>query len=222
MKHPETKIYFNRVYNAVVQGLDYLRIIHMLRKSKIFIIDRIVKLLVYKICEFLDLKMLDSYNVQIKNAKENTRVIKRIDVCRYLLSRKIRSVKKCKIFETDAMIVLSYYPVLSKLNDIWSSFKNAFDKKSPELIDEFIKHNINSEFESIRRFTKGINRDIIPVKNGILFQTTSGFVEGNNALLKNIKRSCGARTSLDVLFKRMYGRKMITQNYKEKKEEMIK
>lgn len=57
-------------------------------------------------------------------------------------------------------------------------------------------------FPEIAGFCDGIKKDIVPVRNAISMDASSGFVEGNNNKFKLIKRILFGRAGLDNLAKK--------------------
>ena len=69
----------------------------------------------------------------------------------------------------------------------------------PHAINEYIKKYGNTK---IAGFCDGIKNDIVPVRNAISMDASSGFVEGNNNKFKLIKRILFGRAGLGNLAKK--------------------
>ena len=71
----------------------------------------------------------------------------------------------------------------------------------PEWLDAFISRHENG---TLANFVLGIKMDREAVRNAIIYDLSSGFMEGTNNLLKLVKRAMFGRASIKLLEKKMY------------------
>ena len=76
-------------------------------------------------------------------------------------------------------------PIIVWVADSFHEFHEILMGKEPEKTDKYIEKHTNTELSS---FCNGLKNDIVPVKNAISLDVSSGFVEGNNNNFKLIKR----------------------------------
>lgn len=125
-------------------------------------------------------------------------VIKRSSLLRYILT--INPGKK-----RDETIICyinkikEKYPVVETTEKMFSELHTVIMGKNPDAINEYIKKYGNTK---IAGFCDGIKNDIVPVRNAISMDASSGFVEGNNNKFKLIKRILFGRAGLGNLAKK--------------------
>lgn len=124
--------------------------------------------------------------------------IKRSEILKYLLTVNPKTKKD----ETVGMyidVIKEQYPIARKVESIFKEFHSVIMGNQTEALDDFLHKYEASE---IRSFCNGVNKDIISVKNAIIFPISSGFVEGNNNKFKLIKRIVYGRSKLENLTKK--------------------
>ena len=90
-------------------------------------------------------------------------------------------------------------PLLKELWDISVKFRGVFENKSVVLLQEWIDLVMDSSFQSLKCFVKGIIRDWEAIKAAILIVDNNGVTEGNVNRLKNIKRQMYGRAGFELL-----------------------
>jgi len=124
-------------------------------------------------------------------------IIKRNNLLKYLLTKNPK-IKKDETIGKYIEAIKVKYPIVEKLETMFNSFYSVVMGDNPEDIDTFLEIYDGSEIDS---FCKGIKKDIIPVKNAISSEVSSGFIEGNNKF-KLIKRIVYGRSKLVNLSKK--------------------
>ena len=130
----------------------------------------------------------------------NITVIKRNEILKYITTRNPK-IKKDKTIEANVEIIKEKYPIIKELEKANISFHEILMGKDPNKLDDFIEEYKDS---NIKTFVEGIKKDIAPIKNAISYETSSGFVEGNNNKFKLIKRILYGRSKLVNLFRKCY------------------
>ena len=145
------------------------------------------------------IKLRQNWHLKYEYSTDIT-VIKRNDVLKYITARNPK-IRKDKIIEENIEIIKEKFPIIEELEKSYTSFHEILMGKDPSKLENFIETYENS---SIRSFVDGIKKDIAPIKNAISFETSSGFVEGNNNKFKLIKRILYGRSKLVNLFRKCY------------------
>lgn len=131
---------------------------------------------------------------------ENIIVIKRNNLLKYLLTINPK-IGKDKIIHENIVIIKEKYPVVTKVEEMFSSFHKTIMGGVPDELDLFINKYGNMEIDD---FCEGLKKDITPAKNAISYKVSSGFVEGNNNKFKLIKRIVYGRSNLVNLSKKCF------------------
>jgi hypothetical protein len=106
---------------------------------------------------------------------------------------------KGDIGKDDIEFIKTSFPVVKTIVECLFKFRDIFEKKSKEVLSEFISAYKECKLEPIKRFTAGIQKDIVPVTNAVVEKYSNGFVEGTNNKLKVIKRVAYGRCKLPLL-----------------------
>lgn len=130
----------------------------------------------------------------------NITVITRNAIFKYITTRNPK-VKKDKTIEANIEIIKKKYPIVEELETAYITFHEILKGKDSSKLDGFIEEYKDS---NIKSFVDGIKKDIAPVKNAISYETSSGFVEGNNNKFKLIKRILYGRSKIVNLFRKCY------------------
>ena len=86
------------------------------------------------------------------------------------------------------------YPFCVFIETAFSRFYEAVMGKNPATMNQFIETYKNDEHLSA--FAESIHRNIVPIKFGITFKESSGFVEGNNNKFELIPHILYGRSGL--------------------------
>lgn len=114
-----------------------------------------------------------------------------------LLYRPIDEVSQISEEQLDRII--GEYPVIGRVYDAVSGFKQTlFSKKESEL-DKWLEETEVLEIEDLRGFINGVKRDIAAVKNAIRYDYNNGLAEGSVNKLKVVKRIMYGRGSFELL-----------------------
>lgn len=114
-----------------------------------------------------------------------------------LLYRPIDEVSSLSKKQLDQII--ETYPVIGKIYDAVSGFKQTlFGKKESEL-DQWIEETELLEIDELTSFINGVKRDIDAVRNAIALDYNNGLTEGSVNKLKVVKRIMYGRGSFDLL-----------------------
>ena len=90
-------------------------------------------------------------------------------------------------------------PLIEELWTLSEGFRKIFEKNSTLLFKEWTDKVMHSSFGSLRRFVKGLSRDLEAVKAAIMNKGNNGQTEGNVNRLKNIKRQMYGRAGFELL-----------------------
>ena len=156
----------------------------------------------YKYCEHLaDIEMIDlPGNLRIDELREEQTKLKYHYVTRNQIFKYIwNGEDESDISKEDIESIKKTFPVIRVLINCLYEFRHIFEKKSKEVLAEFITSYKNNDLEPIKLFTNGIQKDIEPITNAVVEEYSNGFVEGNNNKLKVIKRLSYGRCKLPLL-----------------------
>ena len=92
---------------------------------------------------------------------------------------------------------------LSDLRTCYLAFQEVFRKKDTELLDRWIEKYRLSRLKEMASFSAGIEKDIVAVKNAIIYDMSNGPIEGLNNKLKAIKRQMYGRAGYRLLMLKM-------------------
>jgi len=154
----------------------------------------------YKYCEHLaEMEMVESPgNLRIDEFHDEQTKLKYHYVTRNQIFKYIWSGNN-DIGKDDIEFIKTSFPVVKVLSDCLFQFRNIFEKKSKEVLSEFITNYKDCKFESIKSFIKSIKKDMEPITNAVVEKYSNGFVEGTNNKLKAIKRVGYGRCKLPLL-----------------------
>lgn len=97
----------------------------------------------------------------------------------------------------DALV--AKIPLLFSLRTLYMGFRKILKGGCPDQLDTWIENVKSIGRKNINRFCKGVKKDILAVKNAILYNWTNGLVEGNVNRLKNKKREMYGRSGFELL-----------------------
>ena len=106
---------------------------------------------------------------------------------------------ECSKDKENADGLVSAVPILSKLRTLYIDFRNILKGKCPKQLDIWINNAQLIGRKGIDRFCNGLIKDILAVKNAIIYSWTNGLVEGNVNKLKNKKREMYGRAGFQLL-----------------------
>ncbi|MET3115692.1 transposase [Pedobacter sp. CG_S7] len=95
--------------------------------------------------------------------------------------------------------IVSEIPLLSSLRKVYTDFRNILKGGCPDQLDTWIKYVQSIGRKRMDRFCNGLKKDILAVKNAIIYNWTNGLVEGNVNRLKNKKREMYGRCGFELL-----------------------
>jgi len=156
----------------------------------------------YKYCEHLaDIEMIESVgNLRIDELRDEKTKLKYHYVTRNEIFKSIWNGEEASDISKDDMeIIKNTYPVIDSLIKCLTEFRDIFKTKSKKVLTKFITAYKDSELAAIKKFAKGLQKDIEPVTNAVVKKYSNGFVEGTNNKLKLIKRLSYGRCKLPLL-----------------------
>ena len=206
--------YPNEYKKRTTMGDDYINIIYKMLRDGIIpevILAYVLKLGYQGTIRAITLRIermaKNNFGIELKKGwyskyeyPSDITVIKRKDVLKYITTRNPK-IKKDKTIEANIEIIKEKFPTIEELEKSYISFHEILMGKDSSKLDDFIETYKDS---SIKSFVDGIKKDIAPVKNAISYETSSGFVEGNNNKFKLIKRILYGRSKLVNLFRKCY------------------
>lgn len=95
------------------------------------------------------------------------------------------------------------YPIYKEVIDLVCEFRTILKSKAITEINKWIDRASSLNNKYINSFINGITRDIVAVKNAIIYDYSNGLAEGSVNKLKVIKRIMYGRNSFDMLYKKL-------------------
>lgn len=147
--------------------------------------------------DFFKNKLPSKWDVYKKRYPEDVTIIHKYKVLIYILT-----VTEEKLVNRDKLVgkyidkIRDHYPCVKFVEDAFREFYTAVMGNDAGKIDEFIEKYDGSALNS---FVSGLKMDIEAVKNAVIYEVSSGFVEGNNTKFKLVKRALGGRSGLSNL-----------------------
>lgn len=142
-------------------------------------------------------KLPSKWDVYRKRYPEDVVIIHKYKVLIYILT-----VKKEKLNNRDSLVgkyiekIRKHYPCVSFVENAFREFYEGVMGSDPKKIDDFIEKYDDTALNS---FVLGLKTDTAAVKNAVIYDVSSGFVEGNNTKFKLVKRTVGGRSGLTNL-----------------------
>ena len=126
----------------------------------------------------------------------NTEVVER----KWLLKLLYNPIEKVKgITEAQVEKVVAAYPELGVVYHIVRSFKEIVFSKKVDELDGWMHFAKLLGSEDINSYLNGLSRDIVAVKNAIIYDYNNGLAEGSINKVKLYKRIMYGRCSFDTL-----------------------
>lgn len=129
---------------------------------------------------------------------EDIIVIKRVCLLRYILTINPKK-KRDETISCYIEKIKEKYPVVEVTERMFSEFHAVIMGKNADALSGYLEKYGNTKIAGL---CNGIKKDIIPVRNAISMEESSGFVEGNNNKFKLIKRILFGRAGLINLTKK--------------------
>lgn len=130
----------------------------------------------------------------------NITVIKKNELLKCILTLDPKKNRNSKIVD-NLSIIKEKYPIVTEIEIIFKSFHEIIMGEDTTKLDDFVN---TYEHSFLKSFCKGIKKDITAIKNAISYETSSGFVEGNNNKFKLIKRIVYGKMNLVNLFSKCW------------------
>jgi hypothetical protein len=201
---------------------DWKTICLYLTKEKFTFETNKVKKFTNLVYSLIDIKEPKTKRKTLLEQKRECIIIKRVDLLRIALMRNKRKLLKVPNVSFELLdLVLSTYPIFKELITMYDDFRKCFVLKDVNLIDTFISEYSERSEKEIHTFVKGVSRDIIPIKNGIIYGVSNGPIEGGNNLFKRIKRQLGARATEETLLLRQFCVMAISRVSANKKKKFL-
>ncbi len=118
-----------------------------------------------------------------------------------LLYKPIMEVKGLSIESVNQ--VNEKYPRYKEIIDLVCEFRTILKSKAITELKKWIDQAVSLNNKYINSFISGITRDIVAVKNAIMYDYNNGLAEGSVNKLKVIKRIMYGRNSFDLLHKKL-------------------
>lgn len=161
---------------------------------------KLVDLCIQKISKryFPDRKPTEDLNTIPGFDTKSIVAISRSKIFQYILTIDPEAKKDLKI-DQYMPAILEAFPILTDIEQIFKFFHSIIMGNDITKLDDFIKEFQGSRLDS---FCNGLKKDEKAVKNAIIYDVSSGFVEGNNNKFKAIKRASYGRNKLNSLEKK--------------------
>ena len=95
--------------------------------------------------------------------------------------------------------LIKHVPLLSILRNCHIDFRKILKNGCPDQLDIWIKNIQSTGRKKLVSFCEGLKKDLLAVKNAIIYDWTNGLVEGNVNRLKNKKREMYGRGGFELL-----------------------
>ena len=192
--------FVNIIYKMMVDGYNDVTIYNYLRVYGITCPKRTILNYVKAISQenFPKRKRSPSFDYVEYKYPNDIIIIKRHELLKYILTTN-SNITKNKVISTYLNIIKEKYPIITFIEETFYEFHNILKSNDSKRIDDYIKKYSNSQISS---FCRSLERDISAVKNAVLYDISSGFVEGNNNKFKLIKRTAYGRNKITNLSKK--------------------
>lgn len=154
-------------------------------------------------------RMVQRFLQQLRDEKGQPLVLPAASVLESLKARKavwwfIRNPSKLSETETENLkLLLQASPLVNETYRLVQSFMRMVWQLKGEGLESWLAEVKESEFEELKSFVRGIEKDKAAVLAGLTLPYSNGVVEGHNNRLKLIKRSMFGRAKLELLKKRV-------------------
>jgi len=126
----------------------------------------------------------------------NTEVVER----KWLLKLLYNPIDKVKgITEAQVEKVIAAYPELGVIYHIVRTFKELVFSKQVDALDEWMEFAKLLDSDNVNSYLNGLSRDMVAVKNAIIYDYNNGLAEGSINKIKLYKRIMYGRCSFDTL-----------------------
>lgn len=183
--------YLNKIDELIFQGYTCNKIEEIIRQKGYNGSGALIRYYQSKFKKALYEKQQSSYE-KVKSTEMISRSI--------LLKALYNPMEKIKKLSSEQLEkVYDKYPMFKKIIDLVNSFKAVLKSKRVESLDKWIEDAAILENREVFSFINGITRDIIAVKNAIMYDYNNGLAEGSVNKLKVIKRIMYGRCSFEML-----------------------
>ena len=154
-------------------------------------------------------RMVQRFLQQLRDDKSQPLVLPAASILESLKARKavwwfIRNPSKLSETETQNLkLLLQSSPLVNEVYRLVQSFMRMVWQLKGEGLESWLAEVKDSEFEELKSFVRGVEKDKAAVRAGLTLPYSNGVVEGHNNRLKLIKRSMFGRAKLDLLKKRV-------------------
>lgn len=107
--------------------------------------------------------------------------------------------KELSEYDRKLMDMLRQHGWFEELHEAARSFRLILRSGCPSRVDAWLEKYGKSETSRFQTFMNGLRRDIVAVRNAVLFKESNGIVEGYVNKLKAVKRSMYGKAKLDLL-----------------------
>lgn len=135
-----------------------------------------------------------------KTSPSTTKLVERNQLLK-LLYKPIMEIKGLSIETVNQ--VNEKYPMYKEIIDLVCEFRTILKRKAITEFNKWINRASSLNNKYINSFISGITRDVVAVKNAIIYDYNNGLAEGSVNKLKVIKRIMYGRNSFDMLCKKL-------------------
>ena len=150
-----------------------------------------------------------SSSLGIKHVKTGEEGCSRLEVLRYMTAVDPKKKKKMEdsFVANHFQEIMAQYPPLGLINEAWITFHSIFmdkDRDPEQRVAELYEFVCQHQHTFLQSFADGIIKDWEAVKNAIIYETSSGFVEGLNNSAKVVERMHYGRLMIKHFFAKFY------------------
>ena len=95
--------------------------------------------------------------------------------------------------------IIKKYPTLCKAYEILRGFHELMFSKDPDKLEPWMEEAQKLQIDEINSYLTGLRKDLVAVKNSIIYSYSNGLAEGSVNKLKVIKQIMYGRNSFELL-----------------------
>ena len=127
---------------------------------------------------------------QNETEKPHSEYVQRKSLCQ-LVYKKLEDIGTITVKQYQE--VLKKYPLLSELYALTKEFCNVIFSKNPAKLDEWINAAQKYDIPELQIFINGIKKDLIAVKNGIIYSYNNGLAANSGQTVRSLRnKRCGS------------------------------
>lgn len=194
----EIRNYTHMIFKMLTAGVDANTIFWYVRRKGFCGTDQTLINAIYRLHnnnkQLCHHRLTAQWDIYKKRYPEDVIVIHRSKLLKYLLTVTEKKLAfRDKLIGEYIDIIREHYPIVSFVEKAFREFHETIMGDDAGKIDTYINSYEDTKLNS---FALGLQVDKEAVKNAIIHNVSSGFVEGNNTKFKLVKRALGGRSGI--------------------------